>query len=337
MKPTREYSELKKILGPQLRSPKQKNNFFESDCEILQLDSKNYFTTSIDSVGEEISIGLYKEIETWAWLTVMSSVSDLAASGSTPLGLTVSAQWAFDTDKETQKKFYHGVHKACHKANVPLIGGDSGYAKDHVFTSSIFGHSTTPPLQRIPIRDGDCLILLHQKNIGIGPALAFQYLMKPDQNILPEKLFRPCPEWKLVKKLRPWCRASIDTSDGLATSLYNLATLNDLGFEIQWQESINHPQALKFCSLNKLSPILLWLGDLGDLQTLLVVPEKNLRRFFGKNMTLLGRFQKKKSFELNYKNQKLDLPVKEITSCPRDAEDYARLWRDLNKQLLHKS
>lgn len=329
----RELTELKKTLGSQLRSSQQTNGLFESDCEIVKLAAKNFLVTSMDSLGEEITIGLYKELKTWAWMTVMSSVSDLAASGASPIGLTLSTQWAFGTPKDMQKKFFAEIKRACVKSQVPLLGGDSGYAKDHVFTASILGQTTNQPLTRMGIKAGDYLVLAHGQKTGVGPALAYRYLLNLPDRALPEKIFRPTPSWQLTYKLRPLISAAIDTSDGLGPCIYILALLNDLGFELQWQEDIHHPQALKFCQEQNVSPIMLWLGDHGDFQSLYVVPEKNIAKLPRAGLSILGQFQKKKTFNLRYKNHQVALPLADIANSGRDVDSYARLFKSNVKYL----
>lgn len=318
----REFFEIKNKLGRQNRSPLQKNDLFQSDCEILQLGARNYLATSIDSVGEEISMGLYKDVETWAWMTFMSSVSDLAASGTKALGLTLSTQWAFGTSSQVQRKFFSTIHKASKKSFVPLLGGDSGWAKDHVFTSSILGQSQTLPLQRIGAEPGDYLVLAHKNDVGLGPALAYAYLIDAP---FKESLFRPCPSWKLTYQLRPWIKASIDTSDGIATSLSLLSNLNEVGFKILWNEKINSPQALKFCKSHQIPSPLLWMGDHGDFQTLLVVAEKNLSKM--KGLTILGQLTREKKYLMD----SYELPLQEIVSCGRDLKSYKELFREMKK------
>ncbi|GEM_PF-643745 len=326
-----EYSEIKNNLGKQLKSSHQMNGLFESDCEIIRTSRSGYLTSSIDSVAEEISIGLYKEPETWAWMTVMSSVSDLAASGSTPHGLMLSAQWSFGTLEKTKKRFYRGVYNACQAAEVPLLGGDSGYAASHVFTSNILGHSKLKPLMRTGAQAGDFLVLAQARKLGIGPALALKFLLNAEEHTLPEKLFRPAPDWKLIQKLRPLCRAAIDTSDGLTLSLHTLSQLNDLGFIVRWNKKTLHPAAVKFCRNLNIPPLMLWLGDLGDLQTLLVVPERNLKKVLAKssNLAVLGQFTKLNQEKIDYEGQLLDFPLKEILDCPRDEKSYRHLVHQL--------
>lgn len=337
MKSLREYTELKKTLGSQVRSPQQINGLFEADCEIVKVGPKNYITTSTDSVGEEITLGLYKEIETWAWITVASSVSDHCASGARALGLTLSTQWAFGTSLETKKRFFATVKKACQKMRVPLLGGDSGHAQDHVLTSSILGHSTTNPLMRVGAKAGDYLVLADQKSLGAGPALALSFLHEQTNNVFPEKLFRPAPSTELAQKIRPLASAAIDTSDGLTIALYTLAQINNLGFEIHWLEKINHPQALKFCVTAGYSPLHLWLGDLGDLQTLFVIPEKNIQKLPRQRLTILGQLQRKKTYTLKYKTHTLSLPIDMITEGAGDTASYKRLVQDTAKYLARFS
>lgn len=336
MKNSREYMELKKSLGTGLRSPLQINRLFEADCEILKLAPKRYLATSIDSISEEIDLGLYKEIETWAWMTVMSSVSDIAASGTTPLGLTIASQWKYGTEKELHNLFYKSVNLACKKANVPFLGGDTGNGVSHAFTSSIIGESSKAPLMRSGAKEGDMLVLAHQKKTGIGPALAYRFLMNKEEEILPEKFFRPTPSWQLASTLLPYAHASIDTSDGIATSVYIISELNNLGVELFWDTKINDSKATEAMNQLSLSPLFLWLGDHGDFQTLFVVPEKNLAKIpLSNQLSVIGKLTKKskKNYHIAYNNQRVELPIETITQCPRDLESYSKLVKDTQKYL----
>src|SRR4051812_8530390 len=100
-----EYKNLNDVLGRPPRSPHQLNAPFESDCEIFKV-AGGYQGCSTDMVSEEILLGLYQRPETWAWIAVMTSVSDLAASALKPQGLTMACQWAVGTEEKTQKIFF---------------------------------------------------------------------------------------------------------------------------------------------------------------------------------------------------------------------------------------
>lgn len=330
----REYTELKKTIGNKLKSSKQLNQLFESDCEILKLNSKNFLTTSIDSISDEIELGLYKEIETWAWMTVMSSVSDLTASGSTPLGLTLSTEWKHGTDMNVRSEFFKAIHKACKSAKVPLLGGDSGSSSSHVFTSSIVGLSDKRPLMRTGASASDLLVLAHNKNVGVGPALAYRFLMNANAEIMPENYFRPMPSWELAKKVLPYAHAGIDTSDGIATSVSILCELNNLGAELFWDPKINHPKAMETMKHLGLSPLFLWLGDHGDYQTLFAISEKEFKKMpKTKNLTVIGRLKKEKGTTIKFKEHNISLPLEKITTVERDLNSYSALVKELKETL----
>lgn len=329
----REYTDLRGVLKNKVKSKLQQNKLFEADCEILKLGPKRFLATSIDSLSDEIQLGLYQNVETWAWISVMASVSDLAASGTKPLGLTLSTQWKHETSDVEKVRFFQGLHLACKKAKVPLLGGDSGLAASHVFTSSIVGESSSMPLTR-KAQAGDLLVLSQKKNTGIGPALAFRFLLGAPSDLLPENLFRPLPSWETTFKLKHMLRGAIDTSDGIASSVSILCDLNKLGIDLFWTPEINSPVATKAVTALGLSEVFLWLGDHGDFQTMYVVPEK-FRDLILKQKTLkiIGQFKRKKGTRFHYRGQEMDLPVEKITSCERSLDAYKQLVMEFNNYL----
>lgn len=331
----REYKELKSALGTRRKSANQLNQLFEADCEIIKLGAKKFLATSIDSLSDEIELGLYKNVETWAWLSVMSSVSDLAASGASPVGLTLSTQWKYETPADLQKTYFQHVTKACKAAGVSLLGGDSGFTSSHVFTSSIIGTSDKKPLMRTGLKPGDLLVLANEKNVGIGPALAFRFLMNAPEELMPESLFRPKPSLALSQKLLPYASGAIDTSDGIASSVSILCELNKLGAELYWNSSINHPAAVAAVKTLGLSPVFLWLGDHGDFQTLFAISETQFAKIKDKkNLTVIGKMTKKRSTVLHYHQHVIDLPLKKITTVKRDLESYTALVKEVQQLLL---
>jgi thiamine-monophosphate kinase len=337
MKNIREFKEVLSLTQHSPKSPQQLNHLFESDCEIVEMTiskkGKHYFCASTDSLGEEMSIGLYQDPYLWGWLTVMSSVSDLSATGATPLGLLLSTQWKFKTNDSIKRAFYRGANAALKKAGVGLLGGDSGYSADPVMTSSIFGTSPVQPLTRLGARPGDLVVMLETKKLGVGPCIAFRYLLKKDETDFPEKLFRPSPQIQLMPKLRPWVNASIDTSDGLAACLHIIARLNKVGFSLHWQPPLVHSQALHFCKRNQLHPLMLWMSDLGDLQNLLFVAPKNLNKLkrLVPSLTVLGECtDREKEYTVTYDNQTLVLPFQQVSECARDAKAIEDLALGLN-------
>lgn len=332
----REHLELSQILKILPRSPLQKNELSTSDVEILKIRKDFYLTSSTDSVADEISSGLYETPSTWAWLTVMSSVSDLAASGSKALGLLLSTQWQEGHSQSAKRSFYREIKKACEASCVPVLGGDSGSSPNTVLTSTILGESSSMPLNRMSARAGDLLFLHTQDQLGRGAALAYSYLLKSPLKMKFELSFRPTPSWKLAQKLRPFVRASIDTSDGVAIALYILASLNGLGFQLDAHGG-GIPANIKL-SLEKLRipQELTYLCDLGDLQTLFVVSPQNAPRFRKTpGLTELGILIKEKRFVLKSQNGIQQIPMKDLLAKKSGRGDYLDLMRSLRSHFRH--
>lgn len=319
----RERLELQTLLQGMPRSSRQIHGLFEADAEILRWNSDEWLVCSTDTVAEEISLGLYRDPFTWGWMTVMSSVSDLAATGVRPWGLLLATEWKFRTSSDTQKKFFAGARAALRRSQVPLLGGDSGQAPASVLNSTILGRSSRlKPLTRLGARPGDALVLISQNDagkslFGCGPALSLSFLFHPRSRAGFEKLFRPLPSPTRTARLRPWVRSAIDTSDGLAVSLGILAELNNVGMELEWTPDLFHPRALAFCLRHRLPPELLLMSDLGDLQTLLIVPPAHLKKVLREpRARYCGRVSKsQKIIQCNGS----ELPVFEATATGREA------------------
>lgn len=274
----RERAALKKILVGFPRSPKQENDLFEADMEILKLAPRHWLLSSTDSIADEISDGLYKDPFLWGWMAVMASVSDLAASGAEGLGLLLSSQWGSGLSSVQRLRAEAGMKAALKKAQLPLLGGDSGRSTSTVLTSTVLGQKKgSPPLTRLGAKPGDLLVLLEAPRLGLGPALALRFLEQAPERLLPEARFRPAPSWKSTQQLRPWIRCSIDTSDGLAVSLAILSELNGVGFDLELRAKDFHPLAIRCLHQLQIPWPLLITTDHGDYQSLLVVRPKHLK------------------------------------------------------------
>lgn len=297
--PLRERRELKALLRSMPRSPLQRNGFFESDAEILRWDAAHDLVATTDALSEEIAIGLYRDPFTWGWLCVMNSVSDLAATGADGLGALLSCEWG-SLNPARKKRFMHGARAALKDAGLPLLGGDTG-AGAPCFTSTVLGRTRGRALSRKGAKPGDRLVLVGRFETGVGPALAERFLAGLPDRVFPESLFRPSPRPRLIAALRPAIRAAIDASDGLLTAIATLAEINGVGFSLEWKPESLHPKAVAFMKKRGHPVELLWAGDLGDLQTLLVVPKTRTTQLLKKHRDLLdlGEVTRAKSVTLD--------------------------------------
>lgn len=268
-----EYSFLKKALQGIPRSKSQLNRFNESDCEVLKIAKNLFFCASTDSLSEEVAIKLYKHPETWGWISVMNSLSDFSTTGAKPIGLMLSTEWSQSLSEKDKLKFYAGVKKALRVSEVPLLGGDSGVSSGTFINTTIFGISHGPVLTRLGVQPNDLIVLLGDY-FGIGPSLGYDFLFKKNSNSL-EKKFKPKPNFKILQGLKKFVHASIDTSDGVITSLEIISNLNKVSYELNLQKISVSRTIASYVKQNKLSMSYLLSSDLGDLQTIIFVAPKN--------------------------------------------------------------
>ncbi len=267
-----EYQGLKKLYSSSPRNVQQLNSFNTSDTEVVRLKKDLFLTSSTDSLAIEIHSGLYKNPETWGYLAVANSVSDLATSGAQPIGMLVSAQWKKEHTAQVKNTVYESIGKTLKKFDIPLLGGDSGSSNETVITTTILGQSVQRPLTRMGIKPGD-LVILFGEFLGTGPALAYDYLKNQSRSKW-ERQFRPQPNWKVIHKFRKYFKASMDTSDGVYNSLATLAQINNVGFEIDLSK-IKLSNKLNLYRFKNEIPIQYFIeSDLGDLQTCAVVDSK---------------------------------------------------------------
>jgi thiamine monophosphate kinase len=290
------------------------NSFNAADSEILCNRRAPFLTVSTDSIAIEIHSKLYQDPKTWGYMAVANSVSDLAVSGSQPVGMVISAQWKRAHEGKIQHQVYRSMAKTLRDFEIPLLGGDSGSSKETVITTTIIGESTTQPLSRKGLKTDD-LILVFGKDLGIGPLLSYNFIRNEVSGPW-ESLFRPKPSWAATSKFRKYFHASIDSSDGLYNALETLSLINNVQFEIDLSSIKLNKQAATYILKQNLPIQFLIENDLGDLQTCVAITRRNYQKI--KPMLpyhfVLAETQalKDKKFPVIYKGQKNRKPFSKI-------------------------
>lgn len=258
------------------------NKPFEADVEILDVPfnkgeegSKLAFT--VDVISEEIEEGLYTDPFLIGWMSVVVSLSDLAAAGAEPLGLLS----IFNVDKKLPKPFlsaiYEGIQTAANEFNTPILGGDTNFTNETQIGSVGIGLlDSSHFLTRKGMKEGD--ILFATGKLGAGNAFAFEKLFATSDS--PKISFQPRPKLQESEVFKKYASASIDTSDGFFPALCQLLEVNQLGVEIScnWDNVLNE-QAVE---LYKAAGIPAWFflaGPHGEFEILFSLPQKHLEAF----------------------------------------------------------
>ncbi len=268
------------------RSPKQRNKVHESDAEIIELDnSSSNLAITIDTIAEEIKTGLYSDPYLIGWMSVMVNMSDLAAVGASPIGIVISQILPHNLSNNFIEKLQQGINDACIKCKTFVLGGDTNFGDELIITGCAVGTvDKTKYLTRIGCKPGDKIYSTGE--FGVGNAYAAEKLILLSQqtdSVLNEKdTLKYFPSAKLEWKnlLIKYATSSIDTSDGLISSLDQLMRLNNVGFRITNDIGNIIDDASKDL-FNKFN-IPLWLllaGEHGEFELLFSIPSEKENEF----------------------------------------------------------
>jgi thiamine-monophosphate kinase len=170
--------------------------------------------------------------------TVVMNVSDFAAKGVQPVAVLVSLGLPRDFMRKDVEELARGLNAGAREYGAFVVGGDTNEASDLVVSVSLFGTAKREALMlRSGARAGDIVAVtgFFGKTVAGLRLLLDGYAASKD---LREVLFGSvCMPKARLREGLALCgsgavSASIDSSDGLAWSLHELAQMSGVGFLI---------------------------------------------------------------------------------------------------------
>ncbi|NHX35121.1 MULTISPECIES: thiamine-phosphate kinase [Halolamina] len=173
--------------------------------------------------------------ETAGWRAVGASLSDLAAMGAdATCAVAVYAAPAFE--EAELSAFVRGASEVCERVDAEYVGGDLDEHTEFTTATTAVGH-VEDPIYRDGAAPGDAVCVTGE----LGRTAAGLRKFAADDAEAGNDLFRFTPRVAAGRALRGHTSAMMDSSDGLARSLHQLAEASDCGFEIEWDRLPVHP------------------------------------------------------------------------------------------------
>ncbi len=328
---------ISKILRNFRKSPLHKNEFFQSDSEIIRLGDKDYLI-SVDGYSDEDHFRL-DDPYILGINFAACTLSDIFACGGRPLlfcnSLNCESNWSADFIDAVSK----GISTVLEKCNTGFIGGDLGYYGNWNFTGVVIGEA-----EKIVTRKGaftgDLLYLTGETGSGNFEAVSVlnktvsesEDLFKNNPVVFPIRL----REAALVSKYASSC---IDTSDGLFKSLEIISEINGCGFRVldipyfapgvEWTKRTGLP---KEC---------LMFGECGEYELLFTVNPANEKNLLleaeeaGCTLYKIGRITETniKTLEVNGK----EIALNDFNIYARDFSDHYKYITALTQYLISKA
>jgi len=164
---------------------------------------------------------------TAGWRAVGASLSDVAAMGArATAAVAVYAAPTFESGD--LGAFVDGATEVCERVGAEYVGGDlDGHAEFTVATTAL--GRTDDPVYRSGASPGDAVCVTGT----LGRSGAALRLFERGETARGNELFRFTPRVAAGRALAGHATAMMDSSDGLARSLHQLAAASDCGFAVE--------------------------------------------------------------------------------------------------------
>ncbi|WP_049934064.1 thiamine-phosphate kinase [Halarchaeum acidiphilum] len=164
---------------------------------------------------------------TAGWRAVGASLSDVAAMGAAATG-AVGVYGAPAFDPEDVEAFVRGALDVCERVDTDYVGGDLDGHDEFTVATTALGETPTP----VP-RDGANVGEVVAVTGALGRSAAAIEAFDAGETERANELFRFVPRVRAGVALREHASAMMDSSDGLARSLHQLAEASDAGFAVE--------------------------------------------------------------------------------------------------------
>lgn len=202
------------------------------------------------------------------WRSTAANLSDLAAMGATPLGITVSLGLPGDLQVSWLDQLYAGISNCLQRYGTSIVGGDISRASSITISMTAFGEVLPDKkILRSTAQPGDAIIVTGPHGSAraglellLHPEVAQAF--PPDQQVcLYTAHQRPQPRLDVIPVLNnlvPRPRVTgMDSSDGLADALLQICRASQVGARIL-QRSIPVLKSLQNTSVFSPEQLLQW-------------------------------------------------------------------------------
>ncbi|MCD6262819.1 thiamine-phosphate kinase [Candidatus Bathyarchaeota archaeon] len=235
---------------------------------------------------------------------VVMNISDLAAKGVRPLAVLVSLGLPRDLQGEEVAEIARGMNDGAREYGAYVLGGDTNEAGEVIISGMAFGIAEGKKIMRRDgARPGDILATTGAfGKTAAGLKILLEGLEAPAdlRSSLVEAVFMPRArvEEGVALAESGVVTASMDSSDGLALSLYDLSRSSGVGFRVDRLPAA--PEARRFAELHglELSDLVLYGGEEYEL-VFTVKPEgveeaRRVLRRVGRELIVIGEVTEEK-------------------------------------------
>ncbi len=302
------------ILGQLEKMPRMPIPFGD-DVSAYPLDDSQLLILKTDMLVGKTDVPQGMSLWQAARKAVIMNISDFAAKGAKPKVILVSLGLPKKLAEEDIKEIGAGLNAGAREYGAYVIGGDTNEASDVVISLSVFGIAEKDSVMlRSGARCGDVVAVtgfFGKTSAGLKILLDNYEVSKKIREPLVESVLMPHARLKegLALSQTKAVTAAIDSSDGLAWSLHEIAKASNVGLLINKLPIAKEVE--KFAETNRLDPLELTLYGGEEYELVLTIKptlwskaEKAIEKVGGKLMPIGNvTAEKKVVLEIGKKRQ----------------------------------
>jgi thiamine-monophosphate kinase len=204
------------------------------DCAVIDWGDQ-YLLVTTDVVSQRAHLSPTATPYQTGWFLVAINLSDIAAMGGYPLGFVAALALPRTLDVNYLRELARGMDECSKEFGIAIVGGDTKEGNEITLAGTAFGRVRKDRvLLRSGARAGDAVVVTGD----FGRAGWGARAIRNAQDVVhsTELLMRPHPrveEGKLFAETGA-VTSCMDISDGLGTTLAQMANAGHVGFEIEW-------------------------------------------------------------------------------------------------------
>ena len=254
------------------------------------------------------------------WRAAAVNLSDLAAMGASPIGITVGLGLPGETPVDWVEKLYRGMTECLQRYNTPIVGGD--IVRSPIISVAITAFGEVAP-QRVIGRNkakvGDAIVVTGCHGAS---SAGLELLLNPDsttnlgknhREALIKAHQRPKPRldvlpilWEVADSYSVVDVCGMDTSDGLADAILQVFQCSQVGAVIEATQVSLHQAFENWLTQEQALKYALYGGE--DFELLLCLPEpaaNELVEKLGNSAAVIGTITDSDKVLLHDENEKI--------------------------------
>lgn len=249
----------------------------------IGLNKDNFLAITCDMLVEHTDIPPTMTFSQISRKSVVACISDLVSKGIKPVSALISLGIPTSLVASDISELIDGFALASKEFGFDIIGGDINESNEIVIDCCMIGFSNHMNIpRRNGAQKGDYVVVSGPFGYSSsGLKILLEKSTSPD-NVFQKKainsVLNPSPQYKFGSIISPYLSSSIDSSDGLALSLYELSTESSVDILIE-ESRIPVPLKLQeFSSINniELKDLIFYGGE--EYQIIGTISKQNLTK-----------------------------------------------------------